>query len=108
MLTNELAAARREIEAQATKFRKVSEEAGQLKQADAAKSAQLLELERGKTAVLAQEAAAARQELATSTAKHRQALDEERARSSALAGELAAAQRMIETQATQSRKGNAA
>jgi hypothetical protein len=74
--------------------------------AEAAKSAQSLGQERQKTAALAQEAAAAQQELTTSTAKHRQALDEERARSAALASELATAQREIETQAAQLRKAS--
>ena len=84
-LASELATAQRENETQAAQSRKASEETGQLRQAEAANSAQSLEQERQKTAALAQEAAAARQELTTSTAKHRQALDEERARSAALA-----------------------
>jgi len=77
---------------------------GQLKQAEAASGAQLIEQERQQTAALALEAAAARQELTTSTAEHRQALDEERARRAAMWSELAVAQRKIETQATQLRK----
>ena len=87
-------------------MRKASEETGQLKQAEAANSAQSLEQERQKTAALAQQAAAARQELTTSTAKHRQALDEERARSAALKSELATAQRENEMQAAQLRKAS--
>jgi hypothetical protein len=72
--------------------------------AEAAKTAQSLGQERQKTTALAQEVAAARQELTASTAQHRQALEEERARSAALASELATAQREIETQAAQLRK----
>jgi hypothetical protein len=105
-LASELAAARLEIEAQAEQLRKANEETGQLKQAEAANSAQSLDQERQKAAALAQEAAAARQELTTGTAKHRQALDEERARGAALASELAAAQREIEAQAAQLRKAS--
>jgi hypothetical protein len=71
---------------------------------EVAKSAQSLGQERQKTAALAQEAAAARQELTTSTAKYRQALDEESARRAALASELAMVRREIETQAAQLRK----
>jgi hypothetical protein len=91
---------------QATQLRKANAETGQLKQAEAANSAQLLEQERQKTAAVAQEAAAARQELTASTAEHRQALDEERLRSAALASELATAQRESEMQATQLRKAS--
>jgi hypothetical protein len=94
-LVNELSEARRAIDGLDVQLR-----------ADAANSAQSLDQEPQKTAALAQEAAAARQELTTSAAKHRQALDEERARSDALAGELAAAQREIETQAAQLRKAS--
>ena len=57
-------------------------------------------------AALAQDAAAARQELTASAAKHRQALDEERARSAALTGELATAKRENETQTAQLRKAS--
>jgi len=99
-LVSELAAVRREIEAQSTKFRKESEEAGRLKETEAAKN----ELECGKMAALLREAAAARQELTTSAETQRQALDEERALSDALASELAKAQREIETSAVQVRK----
>jgi hypothetical protein len=89
----------REIETQAAQLGKASEETGQLKQAEAAKIAQSLGQKRENTAAVAQEAAAARQELTTSTAKHRQALEEGRARSAALSSEMAMAQREIETQA---------
>jgi chemotaxis protein histidine kinase CheA len=92
-LAQELTEARRTIERLDLQLR-----------AEAAKSEQSLEQEWQQTAALAQEAAAARQELTTSTAQHRQALDEERARSAALASELAMAQREIETQAAQLRK----
>jgi hypothetical protein len=105
-LASGLALAQREIETQAALLRKASDETGQLKQAEAAKSAQSLEQERQKTAALAQEAAAARQELTTSTAQHRQALNEERARSAALTSEFATAQREIEMQAVQLRKAS--
>ena len=57
-------------------------------------------------AVLALEAAAARQELAASTAQHRQALEEERARRAALWSELATAQREIEVKAAQLRQAS--
>jgi flagellar biosynthesis GTPase FlhF len=92
-LAQELTEARRAIERLDVQLR-----------AEAAKTAQSLEQERERTAVLAQEAAAARQELTASTAQHRQALDEERARRAALASELAAAQREIETQLAVLRK----
>jgi chromosome segregation ATPase len=72
--------------------------------AEAAKSAQSLGQEQQKTAALAQEVAAARQELTAGTAQHRQALDEEGARSVALASELAVAQLAIEAQAALLRK----
>ena len=72
--------------------------------AEAANSAQLLELEREKAAARAQEAAAARQELTASTAQHRQALDEERARGAALASEMATARIEMQTQAVLLRK----
>ncbi|XIA66247.1 hypothetical protein ACFIOY_09475 [Bradyrhizobium sp. TZ2] len=65
----------------------------------------MIEQEQQKITVLAQEVAAARQELAESKTQHRQALDEERARRAALWSDLAAAQREIETQAAQ-RKAN--
>jgi len=86
-------------------LRKAGDETVQIKQTEAAKSAQSLEHEREKTA-LAQQATAARQELIASTAQHRQALDEERAGRAALWSELAAAQREIETQAAQLRKAS--
>jgi hypothetical protein len=72
--------------------------------AEAAKSAQSLGQERLKTATLAQEVAAARQELTATTAQHRQAFDQESARSVALASELATAQLAIEAQAALLRK----
>src|SRR5258705_1227987 len=87
VLVNELSEARRAVEVLDVQLR-----------AEAANSAQSLDRERQKAAALAQEAAAARQELTTSTAKHRQALDVERARSAALVGELTT-QRQVETQA---------
>jgi hypothetical protein len=101
VLISEIAAVRREIEVQAAKFRQAGAETARLTQADATKTPQLPELGCGNTAALAQEAAAARQELTTNVEKQRQALDEERARSRALASELAKAQREIETQAVQ-------
>jgi chromosome segregation ATPase len=100
VLISEIAAVRREIEVQAAKFRQAGAETARLTQADATKTPQL-PLGCGNTAALAQEAAAARQELTTNVEKQRQALDEERARSRALASELAKAQREIETQAVQ-------
>src|SRR5207245_387737 len=88
VLVNKLSEARRAIEGLDVRV-----------QAETANSAQSRDQERQKTAALAQQAAAARQELTTSTAKHRRALDEERARRDTLAGKLAAAaQREIETQ----------
>ena len=105
-LASELATAQREIEAQAARLRKASEEAAQLRQAKAAKGTLSLEQERRKTAALAQEAATARQELTASTTQHRQALDEERARGATLASELATAQREIEAQAERLRQAN--
>ena len=110
-LARELATAQRENEKQATLLK-----AGQLIQAEAAKSARLieevsarlLEEESGKAAALALEVAAAQKELAARTEQHRQALEVERARSAALASELAAAQRAIETQATLLKAGERA
>jgi chromosome segregation ATPase len=95
---------RREVEAQAAQLRKFSDEAAQLKQAEAAKSAQSIEEERKRAADLALEVAAAQQELTASTEQHRQALEEERARSAALRSELTAVQREIETRTVQSQK----
>jgi len=103
-LRREVATARGEVEAQAAQLRKFSDEAAQLKQAEAAKSAQSIEEERKRAAGLALEAAAAQQELTASTERHRQALEEERARSAALTSELAAVQREIETRTVQSQK----
>jgi len=57
---------------------------------------QVLKQERERAAVLAEQAAAARQELTANTAQHRQALEQERARSAALASELATAQQVNE------------
>jgi hypothetical protein len=74
--------------------------------AEAAKSAQSLAQEHEKTAALAQEAAAAQQELTASAAQHRQALGEERARGASLASELATARREIETQVALLRKAD--
>jgi hypothetical protein len=93
--------------------------------AEAAKSALLVEQERQKSAALARDAAAARQELTTATAKHRQALaeeregrasllataaakhrqelNEEREHRSKLVSEIAAERREIEAQATKFR-----
>jgi hypothetical protein len=102
-LASELATA---TETQAKLLRNASDETGQLKLAEAAKSAQSLEHECEKTAALAQQATTARQELIASTAQHRQALDEERAGRAALWSEMAAAQREIETQAAQLRKAS--
>ena len=100
-LVNQLSeAARHEIEKQAALL-KASDETGQLKN-----GAQSLEQERQKTTALAQEAAAARQELTATTTQHRQALDEERARSAALASELATAQRENEMQTALLRKAS--
>jgi hypothetical protein len=72
-------------------------------QTAAANRAQSLEQERQKTAVLAQEAVAARQVPTTSAAESGQALDEERARSDALMTQLATVQRENELQAQQLR-----
>jgi hypothetical protein len=85
-LANELAEARRAINMLNPQLR-----------AEAAKTAQLLGQEREKTAALAQEATAARQELTASAVQHRRALEAERARGAALASELAMARREIET-----------
>lgn len=70
------------------------------------KTAQLLGQERERTTALAQEAAAARQELTASTAQYRRAIEGERARNAALAIELAMARREIETQAALLRKAD--
>lgn len=70
------------------------------------KTAQLLGQERERTTALAQEAAAARQELTASTAQYRHAIEGERARNAALAIELAMARREIETQAALLRKAD--
>jgi hypothetical protein len=92
-LANELAEARRAINGLNLQL-----------QAGATKTAQLLGQEREKTAALAQDATAARQELTESTVQHRRALEEERVRSAALASELAMARREIETQVALLRK----
>jgi hypothetical protein len=73
---------------------------------EAAKTAQLLGQEREKTAALAQEVTAARQELTASAVQHRQVLEEERARGVALASELATARREIEMQGALLRKAS--
>ncbi|WP_426413200.1 BA14K family protein [Bradyrhizobium ganzhouense] len=70
------------------------------------KTAQLLRQERERTTALAQEAAAARQELTASTAQYRHAIEGERARNAALAIELAMARREIETQVALLRKAD--
>jgi hypothetical protein len=94
--------------------------------AEAGKGALLVEEERQKSAALAKDAAAARQELTTATAKHRQALaeeresrasllataavkhreelNEERKRYSTLVSEIAAVRHEMEAQATKFRK----
>lgn len=64
---------------------------------------QVLKQERERAAVLAEHAAAARQELLATTARHTQALDEERARSAALESELATARQVNERLAVQFR-----
>jgi hypothetical protein len=88
VLANELAEARRAIDALNLQS-----------QAEAANSAQLLLQER-------QDAAAARQELTATAEQHHRALEEERARGAALASELAMARLEIETQAVQLRKAS--
>lgn len=102
-LAAELSTAQREAAAQGTQLRKVSDEAGQLRQAEVVRTAQSLEQERQKTAALAQ-AAAARQALSLNVAQYRQALDDERVQRTALAAELAAARRDVEAQAAHLRK----
>jgi hypothetical protein len=87
VLANELAEARSAIDELNLKL-----------QAEAARSAQSLEQERERTVALAQDVAAARQELTAGTVLHRRALEEERARSAALASELVTTRREIETQ----------
>lgn len=67
---------------------------------------QVLKQERERAAILADHAAAARQELLASTAQHLRALDEERAHSAALASELAMARREIEAQTAQSHQAD--
>ena len=67
----------------------------------AANAIQSHEQDREKTAALALEAAAARQEQAASTEQQRHLLQEERARAAALASELAAARHEIEANAAQ-------
>jgi hypothetical protein len=84
-LANELAEARRTIDRLNLRLR-----------VGAANSAQSLEQAREKTTALAQDAAAARQELTASTAQDRPAPEEERARGAALASELAKARREVE------------
>lgn len=105
-LASQVLAARQDIETQVAQLRKSGDDAGQLKQIEAARTAQALELEQQKAAALA-EAGAARQAMADATEQHRQALDQERQRSAALAGQLAAAQRDNEGQAGQIRKAAA-
>src|SRR3984893_2357711 len=87
VLANELAEARSAIDELNLKL-----------QAAAARSAQSLEQESERTVALAQDVAAARQELTAGTVLHRRALEEERARSAALASELVTTRREIETQ----------
>ena len=113
-LAQELTEARRTIEGLEAQLR-----------AEAAKGALLVEEERRKSATLAKDAAAARQELTAATAKHRQALaeeregrasllataavkhrqelNEEREHRSKLVSEIDAARREIEAQATKFR-----
>ena len=93
VLANELAEARRTIDGLNLQLR-----------TEAAETAQLLGQEREKTAALAQEATAARQELTASAVQHRRALEAERARGAALASELAKARRELETQIALLRK----
>ena len=78
---------------------KASDETAQIKQAEAAKSAQSVEQEREKNGRPRAGGRHRTQELAASTEQHRQALEEERARGAALARELATAQRENEKQA---------
>ncbi|PZR90216.1 MAG: hypothetical protein DI537_19470, partial [Stutzerimonas stutzeri] len=106
-LAAELAGAQREMAAQAAQLRKAGEEAGQLRQAEAARAAQALELERQKAAAIAQ-AVAARQALSAAAVQHRQALDDERGQRIPLAAELSAARRETEAQAAQLRQAEAA
>lgn len=102
----DLAAAQRETEAQAAQLRKARDEIGQLRKSAPVDRSQDLHRERGKSAALAEDVAAARQELTANAAKHRQALDEERTRSAALMAELAAARHENETQTAQLRKND--
>jgi predicted nucleic acid-binding Zn-ribbon protein len=87
-LTNELADARRTIDAINLQL-----------QAEATR-AQSLEQERDKTAAVAQQATASLQQLAANAEQSRGALEEEKTRVAALTGDLAAARRDLDTQAT--------
>jgi len=70
---------------------------------ESATSSRLLEQQAKQSAALAQDAAAARDELAASSGRYRQTLDEERARRTAIESELATAKSEIEAQATRLR-----
>ena len=86
---------------------KAVDEAAEQKQTAEAAIAELqqsLQQEQEKTAVLMQEAKAARQAMAADAKPQRRALDEAQARAAALASELAGTRREIETQAAQSQK----
>jgi len=96
-LWSELAGAQRTVEAQAALLAKATVPEVPDDKVEVAKTAQLLEQERMKAAAVAEQAAAARLELAASTEKHRQTLEEEHARSLALSGEVATSHRKIET-----------
>ena len=92
---------------QAAEIRNATDQSSLQRRSPAANAAQSLEQEREKTAALALEATAARQERAASAEQQRHLLQEERARAAALASELAMARREIEAntaQLTQSRE----
>ncbi|HEV7258034.1 MAG TPA: hypothetical protein VGN82_09645 [Bosea sp. (in: a-proteobacteria)] len=94
-MTQELGEARRTIERLEAQLR-----------ADVAAEQQALKQERERSAVLAEQATAARQELATSAQQHARALDEERTRNAAVTKELATARLDIETQTERLRRAN--
>ncbi|SFJ41058.1 hypothetical protein SAMN05216304_107246 [Bosea sp. OK403] len=102
-LASQLSTSRQEGEALAAQLRKTVAEAGQPKQADAAKTAQSLEQEQQKAAALA-EAEAARRQLTATMAQQHQMLEQERARGAALANQLLAARQETDALTAQLRK----
>jgi BA14K-like protein len=105
-LASELAAARTETETKAVQSKAGDEATHQKQMAERviAELRQSLQQERDKAVAIAQDAAAARQELTESAEQHRRELEEARALPAALASELVAVRSESENQAAQARK----